>query len=191
MGILDKVRGTGSDEVDAAVAALKTGLPEGWSYGGFRHQLIGRRPVKHTTYGVWANGPDGTVAVLSLDPLLAVEELGRLVHGTADPEATDSWAPPPLDRSGEEHREPWAPLTDGDEEAAAREELESALPPEAVLSPLDQESFGPFTVYAFTAHLADGQGVAAMTRDAKAAYPAMAARLRGELTPSPTWCLRH
>jgi hypothetical protein len=191
MGILDKLRGTGSDEVDAAVAALRAGLPGGWSYGGFRDQLIGRRPVKHRTYGIWAKGPDGIVAALSLDPMLAVQELGRLVHGTAGQAPADTWAPPPLDRSGEEHREPWAPLTDSDEEAAARDELEKALPPGAVLSPLDQESFGPFTVYAFTAHLADGQGVAAMSLEAMAAYAAMAERLRGELTPSPTWFLRR
>ena len=192
MGLLDKLRGTGSDEVDAAVAALKEDLPDGWSFGGFREQLVGRRPVKHATYGAWATGPDGPVAVLSLDPLLAVEELGRLVGGGVGDAATASlWAPPPLDRSTEEHREPWAPLTDTAEEDAARAELERALPEGAVLSPLDEESFGPFTVFAFTAHLPDGRGVAAMTTDAATAYAAMAARLRGELTPSPTWHLRR
>ena len=189
MGLFDKLSGNGSPEVDAAVDSLEAGLPDGWRFAGLKDQLVGRRPVKHQTFGAWAKGPEGSVAALALDPVAAVEELGRLVAGSAT--LATAWAPPALDRSGEERREPWAALSDTAEEDAARERLEAVLPEGSVLSPLDEEGFGPFTIHALTVHLPDGSGVAAMATDRLAAYDAMVARLRGELTPSPTWCLRE
>ncbi len=65
------------------------------------------------------------------------------------------------------------------------------LPEGAVLSPRDEEKFGPFTIQALTVHLPDGTGVAAMATEGIAAYDAMIARLRGELAETPTWCLRR
>lgn len=189
MGLFDKLSGNGSPDVEAAVDTLEAGLPDGWSFKGLQDQLVGRRPVKHETFGAWAKGPDGTVAALALDPVAAVQELGRLVAGGAT--VGSAWAPPALDRRDEKHREPWPALTDTDEEDAARARLEAVLPEGAVLSPRDQEKFGPFTIQALTVHLPDGTGVAAMTTEAIGAYDAMIARLRGELAETPTWCLRR
>ncbi len=75
-GLFDKLSGNGSPEVDAAVDSLEAGLPDGWRFAGLKDQLVGRRPVKHQTFGAWAKGPEGPVAALALDPVAAVEELG-------------------------------------------------------------------------------------------------------------------
>ena len=61
-----------------------------------RRQLIGRRPVKHETYGAAVEGPDRTVVAIALDGVTAVQAIASAVPG---PAATSrQWASPPIAR---------------------------------------------------------------------------------------------
>src|SRR5690349_11518402 len=57
--------GGDDDDVDAAVREVEASLPDGWRLKRVKHQLVGRRPVKHDTYGAVAKGPGGKVAAFS------------------------------------------------------------------------------------------------------------------------------
>ena len=186
MGWLKAVRGTElSPDEEQAIATLEASLPDGWKFAELRNQLVGRRPVKHRTYGAVVKGPDRTVVALALDGVRAVQAAGSAVSGSVETSA--QWAPPPITPKDQRFREPWAPLAETDEEEAAHAALAEALPEGAVLSPADVERFGSLTVVGVTAHLPDQTGIAAFGLDAVSAFSALAARLRGELPVTDVW----
>ena len=150
-----------------------------------RSQLVGRRPVKHRTYGAVVEGPDRTVVAIALGGVEALQAIASAVPG---PVATSlQWAPPPIVPSSPDFRAPWAALTESTEEEAARAAAMSLLPDGAVMSPADQERFGPLTVVGVTAHLPDHTGIAGFGLDPTSAFSALAARLRGELQVTDVW----
>ena len=186
MGWLKVLRGTDlSPDEEAAIATVEASLPDGWQFTELRHQLVGRRPVKHTTYGAVVTGPDRTVVALALDGVRAAQAAGSAVSSPVETSA--QWAPPAITPKDDRFREPWAPLADSDEEEAAHAALTEALPEGAVLSPGDHERFGPLEVVGVTVHLPDQTGIAAFGLDAVSAFSALAARLRGELPVTDVW----
>lgn len=62
MGLFKAFRGTDlTPDEEQAIKSLQATLPDGWRFKELRHQLVGRRPVKHETYGAVVKGPDRTV----------------------------------------------------------------------------------------------------------------------------------
>ena len=186
MGLFKAIRGTDlTPDEEQAIHSLEAGLPDGWKFKGLRNQLVGRRPVKHRTYGAVATGPDGRVVALALGGVEAVRALASAVPG---PVATSSqWGPPPIQPKSRDFREPWAPMTQSPEEEAARAAVLELLPEGAVLSPADEESFGPLTISGVTVHMPDQTGIAAFGLDPASAFSALAARLRGDLQVTDVW----
>lgn len=186
MGLIKALRGTDlTPDEEQAIASLEGTLPDGWAFKELRNRLVGRRPVKHRTYGAVVEGPDRTVVAIALDGVEAVQAVASAVPG---PGATaPQWAPPPIVPTSQEFREPWAPQTQSPEEEAARAAAIELLPEGAVLSPADDERFGPLTVAGVTVHMPDQTGIAAFGLDAASAFSALAARLRGELEVTDVW----
>src|SRR5688572_3345517 len=145
MGLFKALRGTDlTPDEEHAITSLKAALPEGWKFDELRNQLVGRRPVKHKTFGAVVRGPDRTVVAIAPDGAKAVQAIASAVPG---PVATSQqWAPPPIVPSDEKFRAPWEPSTRSPEEEAAREAAMELLPDGAVLSPADDERFGPLTI---------------------------------------------
>ena len=117
-----------------------------------------RRPVKHRTFGAVVEGPDRAVVAIAPGGVEAVQAIASAVPGP--PVASAQWAPPPIVPSSQEFRAPWAPSTQSPEEEAARAAAIELLPEGAVLSPADEERFGPLTVVGVTAHMPDQTGIA-------------------------------
>lgn len=186
MGLVKALRGTDlTPDEEQAIASLEGTLPEGWTFKELRNRLVGRRPVKHRTYGAVVEGPDRTVVAMALGGVEAVRAVASAVPG---PAATSlQWAPPPIAPASREFREPWAAQTQSPEEEAARAAAIELLPEGAVLSPADEERFGPLTVVGVTVHMPDQTGIAAFGLDAASAFSALAARLGGELPVTDVW----
>ena len=51
MGLFKALRGTDLNPDEEAIKSLEASLPDGWRFKELRSQLIGRRPVKHQTFG--------------------------------------------------------------------------------------------------------------------------------------------
>ena len=186
MGLFKAIRGTDlTPDEEQAITSLEAGLPDGWKFTGLRNQLVGRRPVKHRTYGAVAKGPERTVVAIALGGVEAVQALASAVPGPVA--TTPQWAPPPIVPKSRDFREPWAPMTQSPEEEAARAAVLELLPEGAVLSPADEESFGPLMVSGVTVHMPDQTGIAAFGLDPASAFSALAARLRGELQVTDVW----
>ena len=59
MGLFKALRGTDlTPDEEQAIKSLEATLPDGWRFKELRRQLVGRRPVKHETYGAVVKGPD-------------------------------------------------------------------------------------------------------------------------------------
>jgi hypothetical protein len=186
MGLLKALRGTDlSPEQEQATKSLEATLPDGWRFKELRRRLVGRRPVKHETFGAVVKGPDRTVVAIALDGLTAVRAVASAVPG---PAATSrQWAPPPILPRSHDFRPPWPPLTQSPEEEDARAAAVELLPEGAVLSPADEERFGRLTVVGVTVHMPDQTGIAGFGLDPASAFSALAARLRGELPVTEVW----
>lgn len=186
MGLFKALRGTDlTPEEEQAIQSLEASLPDGWTFEGLRNQLVGRRPVKHRTYGAVAKGPERHMVAIALDGVDALRALASAVPG---PVATSpQWAPPPVAPTSRDVRQPWAPMTQAPEEDAARAAVLDLLPEGAVLSPADEERFGPLTIVGVTAHLPDQTGIAGFGLDPASAFSALAARVRGELEVTDVW----
>jgi hypothetical protein len=186
MGLFKVLRGTDlTPDEEQAVKSLEATLPDGWRFKELRSQLVGRRPVKHQTFGAVVEGPDRTVVALALGGVEAVQAVASAVPG---PVATSlQWAPPPILPSSHEFRAPWAPLTQSPEEEEAHAAAMDLLPGGAVLSPADEERFGPLTIVGVTAHMPDQTGIAGFGLDPTSAFSALAARLQGELPVTDVW----
>ena len=186
MGLFKALRGTDlTPDEEQAIASLETALPDGWSFTELRSQLVGRRPVKHRTFGAVVEGPDGPVVAVASDGVQVVQAIASAVPGS--PATAPRWAPPPIVPTSQEFRSPWAPMTQSPEEEAARAEVVELLPEGAVLSPADEERFGPLTVVGVTVHMPDQTGIAGFGLDPASAFSALAARLRGELQVTDVW----
>ena len=186
MGLFKALRGTDlRPDEEQAIKSLEVALPDGWKFKELRSQLIGRRPVKHETFGAVVNGPDRTVIAIALSGVEALQAITSAVPG---PVATSPhWAPPPIVPSSHDFRAPWASSTQSAEEEASRAEAMALLPDGAVLSPADEERFGPLTIVGVTAHMPDQTGIAGFGLDPASAFFALAARLRGELQVTDVW----
>ena len=186
MGLFKALRGTDlTPDEEQAIASLEATLPDGWRFKELRNQLVGRRPVKHRTYGAVVEGPDRTVVAVAPDGVQALQAIASAVPGP--PATSPQWAPPQIVPSSRELRDPWAPMTQSPEEEAAREAVVELLPEGAVLSPADEERFGPLTVVGVTVHLPDQSGIAGFGLDPASAFSALGARLRGELQVTDVW----
>lgn len=186
MGLFEALRGTDlTPDEEQAIRSLEATLPEGWKFKELRSQLVGRRPVKHQVFGAVVNGPDHTVVATALDGVKAMQAIASAVPG---PVATSlQWAPPPIQPRSHDFRTPWAPLAQSPEEESARAAAMELLPEGAVLSPADEERFGPLTIVGVTAHMPDQTGIAGFGLDPTSALTALAARLRGELHVTDVW----
>ena len=186
MGLFKSLRGTDhTPEQEQAIKSLEAALPDGWTFKQLRSQLIGRRPVKHETFGAVVDGPGRTVVAIALDGVTAMQAIASAVPG---PVATSrQWAPPPILPSSHEFRAPWPPSTQSPEEEAARATALGVLPDGAVLSPADEERFGRLRIVGVTAHLPDQTGIAGFGLDPASAFLALAARLQGELPVTDVW----
>jgi hypothetical protein len=186
MGVFKALRGLDhTPEQQQAIMLLEATLPVGWKFEELRSQLIGRRPVKHDTFGAVVNGPDRTVVAIALDGVAAVHAVASAVP---EPALTSrQWAPPPIEPTSSEFRAPWPPRVQSPEEEHARASAVGLLPEGAVLSPADIERFGPLEVAGVTAHMPDQTGIAAFGLDPASAFLALAARLRGELPVTEVW----
>jgi hypothetical protein len=186
MGLFKALRGTDlTPDEEQAIKSLEVALPDGWRFKELRSQLVGRRPVKHRTFGAAVNGPDRTVVALALG---GVEALQAIASAVPEPRATSpQWAPPSIVPTSQEFRSPWAPSTQSSEEEAARAAAMELLPEGAVLSPADEERFGPLTIAGVTAHMPDQTGIAGFGLDPASAFSALAARLTGELQVTDVW----
>ena len=186
VGIFKALRGTDhTPEQQEAIKSLKATLPDGWKFKELRSQLIGRRPVKHETFGAVVNGPDRTIIAVALDGVTAVRAVVSAVPGPAP--TSRRWAPPPIVPASREFREPWPPRVQSPEEEQARAAAVALLPEGAVLSPTDIERFGPLEVFGVTEHMPDKTAIAAFGLDPASAFLALAARLRGELPVTEVW----
>jgi hypothetical protein len=186
MGLFKALRGTElTPDEEQAIKSLEANLPDGWRFTELRSQLVGRRPVKHQTFGAVVKGPDRTVVAIALSGVKAVQAVAAAVPG---PVATSvQWAPPPIQPTSHDFRAPWAPLTQSPEEEEAQAAAMALLPQGAVLSPADEERFGPQTIVGVTAHMPDQTGIAGFGLDPTSAFTALAARLRGELPVTDVW----
>ena len=186
MGLFKALRGTDlTPDEEQAIKSLEATLPDGWRFKELRHQLVGRRPVKHETYGAVVKGPDRTVVAIALDGVTAVQAVASAVPG---PAATSrQWAPPPILPSSPDFRAPWPPSTHSPAEEDARAAALELLPEGAVLSPADEERFDRLTIVGVTVHMPDQTGIAGFGLDPTSAFSALAARLRGELPVSDVW----
>ena len=174
-----------SSDQEQAIKSLEATLPDGWKFVELRRQLVGRRPVKHETFGAVVKGPERTVVAIALDGVRAVQAIASAVQGSAT--TSRQWAPPPILPSSPDFRPPWPPLTESPEEEAARAATLEILPDGAVLSPADVERFGGLTIVGVTAHMPDQTGIAGFGLDPTSAFCALAARLRGELPVTDVW----
>ena len=186
MGLFKAIRGTDlTPDQQQAIKSLEATLPDGWRFKELRSQLVGRRPVKHETFGAVVKGPDRTVVAIALDGVRAVQAVASAVPG---PAATSrQWAPPPILPSSPDFRAPWPPSTQSPEEEDARAAAVELLPEGAILSPADEERFGRLTIVGVTAHMPDQTGIAGFGLDPASALSALAARLRGELLVTEVW----
>jgi hypothetical protein len=186
VGLLKALRGTDlSAEQEQAIKSLEASLPDGWRFKELRRRLVGRRPVKHETFGAVVKGPDRTVVAIALDGVTAVRALASAVPGPAG--TSRQWAPPPILPSSPDFRPPWPPSTGSPEEEHARAAAVELLPEGAIVSPADEERFGRLTIVGVTAHLPDQTGIAGFGLDPTSAFSALAARLRGELPVTDVW----
>jgi hypothetical protein len=186
MGLRKALRGTDlTPDQEQAITSLEATLPDGWRFEELRRQLVGRRPVKHETFGAVVKGPHGTVIAIALDGVRAVQAVASAVPGPAV--TSRQWAPPPILPSSRDFREPWSPSTQSPEEEDARAAVVELLPEGAVLSPADEERFGRLTIVGVTGHMPDQTGIAGFGLDPTSAFSALAARLRGELPVSDVW----
>jgi hypothetical protein len=186
MGLFKATRGKDlTPDQEQAIKSLEATLPDGWKFQELRSRLVGKRPVKHETFGAVVKGPGRAVAAIALDGVRAVQALASAVPGP--PATSRQWAPPPIRPSSHHFRSPWPPMTQSSEEEAARATAVELLPEGAVLSPADEERFGPLTIVGVTAHMPDQTGIAGFGLHAASAFSALAARLRGELPITDVW----
>ena len=177
-------------ELDAARAEAEAALPPGWEI--YRSDLESFRVpggvVK--TYGICATGPgDESALVIAVGEANAYRHFARHMRGEL--ESADGWAVPLTDVEPRRASVSVSVEVDDAPAAAAKRELDEALPPGWDLYDLDRER------YSFPSHYIETYAVAvAGPADERelvvgvgkaGALRQMARRLRGELDVADAW----